>query len=281
MSRWSCPKLSSASPRRSPPRAGRWWSCSRTAARWRSPARSASFGCCSGWRCTAVTWFLGTETGHAVADILFGAEGPSARLPVSFPQASGQEPYHYAHKATGRPNPDGPLQPYKARYRGIANRALFPFGHGLTYGDVVYSAPTGGDGTLAWDGALTLGATLTNRGARAADEVAQLYVHDVAASVTRPVRELKGFRRVRLAPGASARVEFTLTRRDLLFTGAAMRPTVEPGAFRFWIAPSAEAEGVGGVFELGAGLSARHGFAAGEKPRSSSPAYRQAGTTLP
>ena len=197
-----------------------------------------------------VTWFLGTETGSAIADVLFGREGPSGRLPVSFPRAAGQEPFYYAHKPTGRPNGDGPLEPYKAHYRGIPNSALFPFGHGLTYGAVDYAALALGDAQLAWNGTLSVGATLFNRGDRAADEVAQLYVRDLAASITRPVRELKGFRKVRLAPGGSASVAFTLTRADLMFTGEGMRRTVEPGRFRVWIAPSAEADGVSGEFAL-------------------------------
>ncbi|WNO54804.1 glycoside hydrolase family 3 N-terminal domain-containing protein [Stakelama saccharophila] len=197
-----------------------------------------------------VTWFLGTETGPATADILFGDEGPSARLPVSFPQVSGQEPYHYAHKSTGRPNPDGPLQPYKAHYRGISNSARFPFGHGLTYGKVVYSGLALDSAKMGWDGTLTVRATLSNHGQRRCEEVAQLYIHDRAATITRPVRELKGFKRVALAPGETKTVTFTLRRQDLTFIGQDMEPTVEPGMFDVWIAPSSEAEGVSGEFEL-------------------------------
>ena len=198
-----------------------------------------------------VTWFLGSEGGPAIADILFGHAGPSGRLPVSFPRATGQEPYYYAHKSTGRPNPAGPLQPFKAHYRGIANSALFPFGHGLTYGRIDYSAFTVSDGgMLAHDGLLTVSATIANTGTAAADEVVQLYVHDVAASITRPVRQLKAYRRVSLAPGTSQRVKFTLRRSDLTFVGADMQPTVEPGDFLVWIAPSAEADGVSGRFTL-------------------------------
>jgi len=199
-----------------------------------------------------VTWFLGTETGPAIADVLFGMESPSGRLPVSFPRAAGQEPFYYAHKPTGRPNPPGPLQPYKAHYRGIPNTALFPFGHGLTYGDVAYSDLAMNGASLPWDGTLEVAATVTNRGLRAADEVVQLYIHDVVASITRPVRQLKAFRRVRLAPGGAERVAFTLRRQDLAFIGAAGHPIVEPGAFQFWIAPSAEAKGVSGRFDLAA-----------------------------
>ncbi|MDB5707693.1 MAG: beta-glucosidase [Sphingomonas bacterium] len=195
------------------------------------------------------TWFLGSETGNAIADILFGDHGPAGRLPVSFPRAAGQVPYHYDHKSTGRPNPPGPLQEYKAHYRGVPNSALYPFGHGLTYGRIDY-AGLALDKTLGWDGTLAVRATVTNKGARAAEEVVQLYIHDRAASVTRPVRELKGFRKVALKPGESREVTFTLKRSDLQFIGLDEKPTVEPGTFDLWVAPSAETDGVSGSFEL-------------------------------
>ncbi|KHA62704.1 glycoside hydrolase family 3 N-terminal domain-containing protein [Sphingomonas sp. Ant20] len=198
-----------------------------------------------------VTWFLGSQDGPAIADVLFGAVGPSARLPVSFPHATGQEPYHYDHKSTGRPNPPGAPQEYKTHYREFANKALFPFGHGLTYGAIDYADLDLGDAQLTASGAMTVRATIANSGTRAAEEVVQLYVRDLAASVTRPVRELKSFRRVRLAPGERQTVSFTLRRPDLLFIGRELKPTVEPGRFRLWIAPSAEAEGVSGEFSLG------------------------------
>ncbi|KQM91359.1 beta-glucosidase [Sphingomonas sp. Leaf226] len=197
-----------------------------------------------------VTWFLGSQDGPAIADIVFGKTGPSARLPVSFPHATGQEPYHYDHKNTGRPNPPGPLLEYKARYREFANAALFPFGHGLTYGAIEYEALDLGAARLSTDGALTVRATIGNSGTRAAEEVVQLYIRDLAASVTRPVRELKAFRRVALKPGERQVVSFTLRRDDLLFIGRDLVPTVEPGRFHLWIAPSAQAEGVSGEFQL-------------------------------
>jgi beta-glucosidase len=196
------------------------------------------------------TWFLGSMSGPATADVLFGIEGPSARLPVSFPYASGQQPYHYAHKPTGRPNPPGPRQDYKAHYREAPNAALFPFGHGLTYGRISYAELDLGSGTLAPGGTLSVSALIRNEGRHPAVEVVQLYVRDLAASITRPVRELKAFQRVALAPGASQRVRFTLRREDLLFIGRALTPTVEPGSFRLWIAPSAQADGVSGTFAL-------------------------------
>ncbi len=196
-----------------------------------------------------VTWFLGSQDGPAIADVLFGAVSPSARLPVSFPRATGQVPYYYAHRSTGRPNPPGALQPYKTHFRELPNSALFAFGHGLTYGKIAYSDLSLSSRTLG-DAPLTIRATIANNGAVAATEVVQLYVHDVAASVTQPVRVLKAFTRVTLAPGARQEVRFTLTRADLSFTGRDLRPTVEPGAFRLWVAPSAEAEGLAGTFML-------------------------------
>ena len=196
------------------------------------------------------TWFLGTETGNAIADVLFGAYGPSGRLPASFPWKSGQEPYYYAHKPTGRPNPPGELQSYKTHFHGIPNSARYPFGHGLTYGKIEYSGLALSSRTMAANGSIQVSATITNRGSRAAEEVAQLYIHDRVASITRPVRELKAFRKIALAPGQSQTVSFTLTPADLAFYGLQDRPTVEPGTFDVWIAPSAESDGVRGSFDL-------------------------------
>ena len=197
-----------------------------------------------------VTWQLGSESGHAIADVIYGDHGPSGRLPISFPFESGQEPYHYDHKTTGRPQPEGPLQPYKAHYHGLPDAALFAFGHGLTYGKIAYADLTMDRPALAWEGSITLSAKLTNHGKRAAEEVAQLYIHDRVASVTRPVRELKAFAKVALAPGETREVKFTLRRADLGFIGMGLTPTVEPGQFDVWIAPSAQDEGVRGSFEL-------------------------------
>jgi beta-glucosidase len=196
-----------------------------------------------------VTWFLGTETGSAIADVLFGDHSPGGRLPVSFPQASGQQPYFYSHRTTGRPQGDeGPA--FKARYREASNEALYPFGHGLTYSQFRYEPPKLSTEELAWDGSLTVSARIINIGEREAEEVAQLYIRDRVASLTRPVRELKGFRKVRLQPGASSEVTFTLTRQDLAFYNAQMQFTAEPGEFDVWIAPTA-VSGVGRRFVLG------------------------------
>jgi beta-glucosidase len=197
-----------------------------------------------------VTWFLGSESGNATADVLFGKVGPSGRLPVSFPYESGQQPYYYARKNTGRPNPPGPAEPYKSHFREAPNEALFPFGHGLTYGEIVYSNVRLSSPTLTLNGTLRIVATISNSGTHPAVEVAQLYIHDKVASITRPVRELKAFKKVALGPGESKTVEFTISRDDLQFVGRDNRWTVEPGQFDVWIAPSAQAEGAHTIFEL-------------------------------
>ncbi|RXD06804.1 beta-glucosidase [Sphingomonas sp. UV9] len=180
------------------------------------------------------TWFLGSESGNAIADVLFGDVNPSAKLSASFPNESGQEPYFYNHKNSGRPAPDTGSQEYKSRYRETKNEALYPFGHGLSYTSFTVSnvvVPARMTDTL------TVTATVTNTGARAGDEVVQLYIHDQVASRTRPVRELKGFARVSLAPGASKRVTLTLKREDLRFWGDGDW-VVEPGMFDLWVATS-------------------------------------------
>ena len=201
-------------------------------------------------RAILATWFLGTETGHSIADVLFGAYSPSGRLPASFPRRSGQQPYYYGHKTTGRPNPEGKLEPYKARFRDITNTALYPFGHGLTYGKIEYSNLSLSSPNVARNGEIAISARITNRGTRAAEEVVQLYTHDRTASVTRPIRELKAYRKIALAPGQSETVRFVLRAADLSFIGLNNRPVLEPGTFDVWIAPSAEADGVRGSFEL-------------------------------
>jgi hypothetical protein len=117
-----------------------------------------------------VTWFLGTETGNAIADVLFGAYSPSGRLPVSFPRSPGQQPFYYSRKSGGRPNPPGPLAEYKTHYRNIPHSALYPFGHGLTYGRIEYGPLSLSAPKLASNGEITVSTRVTNRGRRAAEE---------------------------------------------------------------------------------------------------------------
>lgn len=191
-------------------------------------------------RAILVTWFLGVQTGHAIADVVFGDFNPSGRLPVSFPQTAGQVPYYYAHKRTGRPSPEGaPGTSFKTRYVDATNEALYPFGFGIGYAPVRYDDVELSRERMTMGDTLRVRATVTNTGMREAEEVVQLYLSERAASVTRPVRELKGFQKVRIEPGASKVVEFTLAAADMAFIGRDMKPVVEPGEFDLWVAPSA------------------------------------------
>jgi beta-glucosidase len=195
-----------------------------------------------------VGWFLGSQTGHALADVVFGDYSPSARLPVSFPHDSGQQPFFYNHPRTGRPE-TADMSEFKARWREYPNTALYPFGHGLGYGRIEYGAIRVAAPQLPWEGTLRVAASVRNTGTRAAEEVVQLYVHDRVASRVRPVRELKGFRKLLLQPGDSVEVAFELSRADLAFTRADGTHGAEPGTFDVWIAPSSVA-GEPARFEL-------------------------------
>ncbi len=180
------------------------------------------------------TWFLGSASGHAIADVLFGDVNPSAKLSASFPHESGQQPYFYNHKTTGRSAPVTGSQEYKSRYRETRNEALYPFGHGLSYTQFQISdvrVPA------RMTDSIDVVATVTNTGTRAGDEVIQLYIHDRIASRTRPIRELKGFARVSLAAGASSHVTLTLKREDLRFWGDG-EWRIEPGMVDLWVATS-------------------------------------------
>jgi beta-glucosidase len=201
-----------------------------------------------------VTWFLGSEMGHGIADVLFGEYNPAARLPVSFPLESGQQPYYYNHKSTGRPFVRGEAPAFKARYREAPNEALYAFGHGLSYSKFSYAPVQLSSEKMTWDGSITVSTRITNTSSRAGEEVAQLYIRDRVASLTRPVRELKGFRKIKLEGGQSAEVSFTLTRSDLEFVGPDLKWIAEPGVFDVWIAPSS-AQGVSKTFELEKGTT--------------------------
>lgn len=184
------------------------------------------------------SWFLGSETGNAVADVVFGDHAPRGRLPVSFPQASGQEPFYYDRRNTGRPQLTDD-KAYKARYREVTNRALYPFGFGLTYSSISYG-PTEAPQTLAHGGTITVSARVTNTGSKPAHEVAQLYVHPRVSSPTQPIRLLKGVRHLDLKPGETATAAFTISAADLAYAHADRAWIADPGVFEVWIAPDAE-----------------------------------------
>jgi beta-glucosidase len=183
------------------------------------------------------TWFLGSETGHAVADVLFGKVNPSGKLPVSFPWESGQEPFFYDRKSTGRPVVDNRTE-YRARYTTTDNSARFPFGHGLSYSEFVLENLKLSDTAMRWDETVDISVRITNKGSRRGSEVVQLYMRDRVASRTRPIRELKGMERVTLDPGDSKTVRFPLTRKDLEFVGAGNARIAEPGLFDIWVGQS-------------------------------------------
>ena len=178
-------------------------------------------------------WLLGSQSGHALADVLFGDYNPTGKLPASFPMHVGQEPVYYGHKNTGRPGPEAGVT--WSHYTDMPNDALYPFGFGLSYTTFTYSAPTLSAAEIGRDGQLQVRVTVANTGQRAGAEIAQLYVRDMVGSVTRPVKELKGFQRVELAPGESREVTFSLKPADLAFYTARGQWEAEPGAFTVFV----------------------------------------------
>jgi beta-glucosidase len=186
------------------------------------------------------SWYLGVEHGPALADILFGDHAPAGRLPITFPRTTGQIPIYYAHRNTGRPPAEG--ERYTSKYLDASWTPLYPFGHGLGYTTFAYSDLSLSADRMGADGAVDVAVTVANTGDQAGEEVVQLYLRDEVSSVTRPVRELRGFRRVRLEPGQRTRVTFTLTRPDLEMLDAELRAVVEPGWFRVYVGGSSEAE---------------------------------------
>jgi beta-glucosidase len=208
-------------------------------------------------------WHPGTMAGPAISDILFGVESPSGKLPATFPRMVGQVPIHYNHKNTGRPaSPDKfthmddipPRFPqhswgFASFHLDAGYTPLYEFGYGLSYTEFEYSDMQVSSTEFHPGQQVSLQATIRNLGAREAEEIVQLYVRDLVGDVTRPVRELKGFERVRLAPGESRRVTFRLGADDLAFYGQDMKLLTEPGEFHAWIGGSSKAE-LGASFRL-------------------------------
>jgi beta-glucosidase len=201
-------------------------------------------------------WHPGTMGGPAIADILFGIESPSGKLPATFPRMVGQIPIYYNHKNTGKPpSPErivaiddiDTFAPQTSLgmtsfHLDAGYTPLFAFGHGMSYTTFAYRDIRTSAHEIELGDTLTVSAELTNEGDIAADEVVQCYVRDLAANVTRPVRELKGFRRVHLKPGQTEIVSFELSSQDLAFYGREMRLIIEPGEFHVWIGGSSQTE---------------------------------------
>ena len=185
------------------------------------------------------SWFLGVEHGNALADVLFGDHAPSGKLPVTFPRTTGQVPIYYNHRNTGRPPVD--RQKYTGNYIDVSWTPLFPFGHGLTYTSFEYRNLRVSRDSIRGTDSITVTVDVANTGARAGTEVAQLYLRDDAASITRPVRELRGFRRVTLQPGQTQAVRFELRPDDLAFHDRDLRRVIEPGTFTLWVGGSSAA----------------------------------------
>ena len=201
-------------------------------------------------------WHPGTLGGPAIADLLFGREVPSGKLPVTFPRLVGQIPIYYNQKNGGKPPshdnvvhideidtfaPQTSLG-MSAFHLDTCFTPLFPFGHGLSYTRFEYHNLRVSDAEIPLGATITISTELTNSGDREAEEVAQLYTRDLVGSITRPVKELKGFQRVRLQPGETTTVSFTLHTDDLSFSDRYGRRIVEPGLFHAWIDGTSDTE---------------------------------------
>jgi beta-glucosidase len=193
-------------------------------------------------------WFSGTQGGNAIADVLFGDVNPGGKLPVTFPRTSGEEPFYYNRPSTGRPPSN---EKYTSKYLDVPVAPLFPFGHGLSYTTFRLSNLRLSAQSIAPSGSVDVNVDVENTGRRAGDEVVQVYIRDVVASRVRPVKELKGFRRVTLQPGERRTLTFKLTPAELGFYNTAMQFVVEPGQFKVFAGrSSADPDTLESAFEV-------------------------------
>jgi len=185
------------------------------------------------------TWFLGSQAGHAIADVMFGDYNPSGKLTMSFPQHAGQVPIYYNHFNTGRPvTPENKHMKYISKYLDSPNEPLYPFGYGLSYTTFEYSELRLDRNEMTRAESLTATVTVTNAGDRAGEEVVQLYIRDVYGTAVRPVKELKGFRKIALKPGESREIAFSITEEDLKYFLPDRSFRAEAGAFRLFVGPN-------------------------------------------
>jgi beta-glucosidase len=181
-------------------------------------------------------WFGGTEAGDAIADVLFGDVNPSGKLSATFPQNLGQVPIYYNHKNTGRPLAEGKwFEKFRSNYLDVSNEPLYPFGFGLSYSNFTYSDVTISNAKPKGNQTITATVTVSNTGKVAGKEVVQLYIRDVVGSITRPVKELKGFQKIELNPGESKKVTFNISPADLKFYNYDLKYDWEPGEFQIMI----------------------------------------------
>lgn len=186
-----------------------------------------------------LTWFLGSEAGNAIADVIYGDYNPSAKLTNTFPRTVGQVPIYYNHFNTGRPSPDeGPSRNFRTGYTDLPQTPAYPFGYGLSYTSFDYSGQEISSHVMSGNEKVTFSFTLKNNGKMAGEEVVQLYIRDRFASLIRPVKELKDFAKVGLAPGESRKISFTIDRSKLSFYNEDLEFVVEPGMFDIMIGSS-------------------------------------------
>ncbi len=186
-------------------------------------------------------WFGGSEAGHAIADVLFGDVNPSGKLTTSFPQNVGQVPIYYAHKNTGRPLGEGKwFEKFRSNYLDVSNEPLYPFGYGLSYTKFDYGKMTVSQAKPHGNQTITASVTVSNKGDRDGKEIVQLYIRDVVGSITRPVKELKGFQKIGLKAGETKTVSFTISTEDLRFYNGNLEHTWEPGEFDIMIGPDSK-----------------------------------------
>jgi beta-glucosidase len=190
------------------------------------------------------TWFAGSEAGSAIADVLFGDENPSGKLTTTFPRSAGQIPIYYSHKNTGRPlgNTEGKFEKFKSNYIDERNEPLFPFGFGLSYTTFDYSNLKLSSDKMKFDGKISASVDITNTGNYDGKEVVQLYTRDLVGSVTRPLKELKGFQKITLKKGEKKTVTFEISVEDLKFYNSDLEFVAEPGLFEVYIGTSSDAE---------------------------------------
>lgn len=185
-------------------------------------------------------WFGGSEAADAICDVVFGDKVPSGKLTMSMPQAVGQEPLYYNHQPTGRPVPEGTkeFRKYQSNYLDVRNDPLYPFGYGLSYTTFSYSDLQLSATEMSPTGSVEASVTVTNTGNVDATEIVQLYIRDLVASVSRPVKELKGFERITLKAGESKNVTFTITPEMLKFYNYDLKYVLEPGDFSIMVGPN-------------------------------------------
>ncbi len=184
------------------------------------------------------TWHAGQEAGNAIANVLFGNYNPSGKLTTSFPRNVGQVPIYYNYLNTGRPNAGDEFQKFRSNYLDVPNSPLFPFGFGLSYSSFVYSDWKLSSNKMNANGKIIATLNIANNGKYDGEEVVQLYIHDKVGSIARPVKELKGFQKIKLKVGETKSVSFTVTAEDLKFYNSNLKFVAEPGSFELMIGAS-------------------------------------------